>query len=220
MPGLLALIVWRPSTKSPPTTPGALQSAACYPDRVRTSLGGIPVSAQSPSADAEATMAASSERRAAIWNERLVRTRPNFWGGRADCFCFLLQKETTGAERLICKGFPPGSVQRNLQKFAPSWLPGGRRGGVRYGSGGSELQRQDRPHSPACRGGRMLGRTRFRAGAAEKRHDGRIHVADERRVRWPVQMLWSPRPLYDDRGCPSSHDVPLQASRLRGPTTL
>ena len=67
MPGLLALIVWRPSTKSPPTTPGALQSAACYPDRVRTSLGGIPVSAHSPSADAEATMAASSERRAAIW---------------------------------------------------------------------------------------------------------------------------------------------------------
>ncbi len=72
MPGLLALIVWRPSTKSPPTTPGALQSAACYPDRVRTSLGGIPVSAQSPSADAEATMAASSERRAAI-SERTLR---------------------------------------------------------------------------------------------------------------------------------------------------
>ena len=94
------------------------------------------------------------------------------------------------------------------------------RGGVRYGSGGSELQRQDRPHSPACRGGSMLGRTRFRAGAAEKRHDGRIHVAHERRVRWPVQMLWSPRPLYDDRGCSSSHDVPLQASRLRRPTTL
>ena len=76
---MLALIVWRPSTKSPPTTPGALQSAACYPDRVRTSLGGIPVSAHSPSPDAEATMAASSERRAAIWQRTPpCPPRPNF----------------------------------------------------------------------------------------------------------------------------------------------
>ena len=160
--------------------------------------------------------------------QRSVRTRPNFGeeertGLPVDEHIRTPNVERSSPEAVLSAGCAPRGVSsgRNLQKLAPSWLPtetGAR--GVRYGSGGSELQRQDRPHSPACRGGRMLGRTRFRAGAAEKRHDERIHVADERRVCWPVQMLWSPRPLYDDRGCPSSHDVPLQASRLRGPTTL
>ena len=152
MPGLLALIVWRPSTKSPPTTPGALQSAACYPDRVRTSLGGIPVSAHSPSPDAEATMAASSKRRAAICigNERSVRTRPNFGEEERTVSKKREREREEEKKNAVWKGLPPRPV-----------------------SSAEEVLPEQGPPAATCRSWRRHGsRRRLRPAASAMAHAG------------------------------------------------